>query len=277
MRKSSIGSNFSSRSTTSSSPSRAAPTETPICWSRLPEPAKHDRSGSSSLTPVDDGGIFLIRACGLRTRSSPTSGVGLGGLVPRPENAVLGGPPFVSSDFRDFRVHGPRVRIDGISAPSRRFVACVPAAVTTVNRRPRRGAIFPAANTAFASVLAVPFEGGTGSAEAPAAARAVTQRAPSQRADSAAITDPAASTLSPPGDPAPPTALTPSDRISTRTRRRTAAAPGTATPAVVYGFGPVGVPRPPARHANTPSRVPRPRPPLVFVTALLLPPHLLRR
>ena len=59
--------------------------------SRLPEPATdHDSIGSSNLTPVDDD-IFLIPACGLRTRSSPTPGVGLGGLVPRPENAVFGG------------------------------------------------------------------------------------------------------------------------------------------------------------------------------------------
>ena len=42
--------------------------------SRLPEPAtEHDYSiGSSSFTPLDDSGIFRIRACGLRTRSSPT-------------------------------------------------------------------------------------------------------------------------------------------------------------------------------------------------------------
>ena len=115
MRKSSIGSNFSSRSTTSSSPSRAAPTETPICWSRLPEPAKHDRSGSSSLTPVDDGGIFLIRACGFRTRSSPPPDVGLGGLLSRSENAVWGGLPFASSDFRDFCARGPLMKIDQLS------------------------------------------------------------------------------------------------------------------------------------------------------------------
>ena len=139
MRKSSIGSNFSSRSTTSSSPSRAAPTETPICWSRLPEPAKHDRSGSSSLTPVDDGSVFLIRASGLRTHSSPTPGVGLGGLVSRPESAVVGGLPFSSLDFRDFRAHGPRMMIDDLSAPSGRFVARVSAPVTPVDRRPGRG------------------------------------------------------------------------------------------------------------------------------------------
>ena len=40
--------------------------------SRLPEPAtEHNRKGSTSLTPIEDGGIYLIRACGLHTPSSP--------------------------------------------------------------------------------------------------------------------------------------------------------------------------------------------------------------
>ena len=57
--------------------------------SHLPEPTSdHDRRGSSSLTPVKDGDIFLIRACGIRTHSSPTPGVGLGRLVPRPDSDV---------------------------------------------------------------------------------------------------------------------------------------------------------------------------------------------
>ena len=71
--------------------------------SRLPEPAtKHDRTGSSSRIPVEDGGTFLIQACGLRTRASPIPGVGLSGLVPHSESAVLGGLPFASSDFAIF-------------------------------------------------------------------------------------------------------------------------------------------------------------------------------
>ena len=101
---------------------------------------------------MDDGGIFLIRACGLRIRSSPTPGVGLGGLVPRPENAVLGGLPFASSDFRDFRAHEPRMRIDDLSDFLGDLVACVSSTVTTVDRRPGRGYFFPAADTVFASV-----------------------------------------------------------------------------------------------------------------------------
>ena len=214
----------------------------------------------------------LMRACRLRNRSSPTPGVGLDGLVPRPVSAVLGGVPFAVSDFRDFRAHGPRMRIYYFSAPSATFVIRVSAAVATVDRRPGRGAIFPAADTAFASVFAVPSEGSTGSAEAPAAATAVTQHAPSPRStshgvDSAAITDPAAFAPRRLAARRLRLSLPPSGRIFTRTRRRTAAATGTAPPAVDYGFGLGGPPRPSARRANTPPRVPRPRPPLAVVTA----------
>ena len=59
-----------------------------------------------SLTSVDYGGILLIRACVLRIRSPLTPGVGLDGLMPRPESVVSDGLPFHSSDFRDFRAHG---------------------------------------------------------------------------------------------------------------------------------------------------------------------------
>ena len=81
------------------------------------------RLSRSSLTSAEDGGIFLIRSCGLHTRSSPTPGVGLSGLEPRPESAVLSVLPFTSSDFRDFRAHGPRSRIDDLSTPLWRLVA----------------------------------------------------------------------------------------------------------------------------------------------------------
>ena len=67
--------------------------------SHLPEPAtEHDSSGSTSLNPVEDGGIYLIRACGLNAPSSPIPGVGLGGLVPRTESAVLGRLLFTSAN-----------------------------------------------------------------------------------------------------------------------------------------------------------------------------------
>ena len=125
--------------------------------SRMPEPAtEHSRSGSSSLTPVEDGGIFLIRACGLRTRSSPTPGVGLSGQVPRTENVVLYGLSFILSDSRDFRTHRPRMRIDDLSAPLGRFVAGVSASIATVDRRPGLRVFSPTVNAAFASVFVAP-------------------------------------------------------------------------------------------------------------------------
>ena len=82
---------------------------------RLPEPAmEHDRSGSTSLNPIEDGGTFLMRAFGLSAPSLPIPGVGLGGLVPGTERAVLGGLPFTPADFCDFRTDGLRMRIDDL-------------------------------------------------------------------------------------------------------------------------------------------------------------------
>ena len=153
---------------------------------------------------------------------------------------------------------------------------------TTADRRPGCREWFLVADTAFALASAWPSEGCTGSAEAIAAATAAAQNSPSptsnsQGADSAVIIDPAASTPSPPGDPAPPIALPPSGRTSTRRRRRTADATGAAPPAVDHGLGPGRALSPSARRANTPPRVPRPRSPLAVVTAhLFLPPRLPR-
>ena len=57
------------------------------------------------------------------------------------------------------------------------------------------------------------------------------------------------------------------DRISTRTRRRTATEAGAAPPAVGYSVVLGGTPRLSARRENTPPRVPRPRPgPLTATT-----------
>ena len=54
---------------------------------------EHDRPGSGSVIPVEDGGIFLIRACGLHTRASRIPGVVLSGLVPHSERC-FGWTPF---------------------------------------------------------------------------------------------------------------------------------------------------------------------------------------
>ena len=110
-----------------------------VFLSRLPEPdTEHDRTGYSSLISVEDGGIFLIGACGFCTRASPIPGVWFEWAVPHPESAVLVGSPFASSDFRDFRTRGPRMGIDDLFAPSGIFVARVTSAVTTDDCRPGR-------------------------------------------------------------------------------------------------------------------------------------------
>ena len=207
--------------------------------------------------------------------------------MPRTESAVLGGLPFTSSDFLNFRTHGPRMRIDDLSSPSGRFVARVSASVTTVDRRTGLRVFSPAANTASALVFVVPFGGGQGSAEAHTPAMFVAQRPPPptrtlqgedsavntapaastpsgqgyaealaagtivahwapiptstlQGEDSEVITGPAASAPSPPGNSAPLSVFPFSGTISTRTRRRTDAAAGTASPAVDYGLRPGG-------------------------------------
>ena len=97
----------------------------------------------------------------------------------RTESAVVGGLPFTSADFCDFRTHGPRMKIDDLSAPSGSFDARYSASVATVDRCPGRGRALPAADNDFASLFVVPTGVGTGSAEAPAAATAVAQPTPS--------------------------------------------------------------------------------------------------
>ena len=176
----------------------------------LPKPVtEHDRTGSTSLTPVEDGGIYLIRACGLHTPSSPIPGAGLGGLTPRTESNALGGLPVTSSDFSDFRAHGPRMGLDDLPTPSRRFVARVSASVATVDSSPDRGWVSRAADNDFASVSAVSTAVSEGSAEAPATTTSVAQSTPSrssvQRTDSVEPTGPTASVLTSPVSPAPQT------------------------------------------------------------------------
>ena len=123
----------------------------------LPEPAReHDRNGSTSLTPVEDGGIYLIKACGLYTLSSPIPGVDLGGLMPRTENNAFGELPLTLADFCDFRTHGPRMRLDDLPTPSRRFVARVSASTATADSSPGPAEGSRTDDYDFASVFAVP-------------------------------------------------------------------------------------------------------------------------
>ena len=78
-----------------------------------------------------DGGVYLIRATGHSSAVRSPVGVGLGGLIPKPQSPALGGlPPDddhfcaavgalapTADDFGDFRRHGPRMRIDDLDAP----------------------------------------------------------------------------------------------------------------------------------------------------------------
>ena len=140
-----------------------------------------DVSGlSTSLTPVKDGGIYLIRACGLHTPSSPIPGVGLGGLMPRTKSNALGGLLSTSVDFCDFRAHGPRMRLEDLPTPSRRSVARVSASVATIHSPPRRGWASRAADNYFASAFAVPITVSEGSIEASASTTSVVRPTPSR-------------------------------------------------------------------------------------------------
>ena len=81
--------------------------------SRLPlAPTDQDRHGSTSLAPPTEESLYLIRSCGFTSPASPTPGVGLGGLVPSSPGSTMGGLPMTAGDFQDFRLRGPRVRLD---------------------------------------------------------------------------------------------------------------------------------------------------------------------
>ena len=206
--------------------------------------------------------VYLMRACELRTPFSPIPGVDLGGLVPRAESTVLGGLvphtestalgeleplakstvlgglvprtehaalgglPVISTAFHDFRTHESRIRIDGLSASPGRFVARVSASVVTTEGCTGRGSISSAADPVFASVFAIPIKGGTGSAEALAAATPIAQltylsRSSTQELAPAATSGSTVSVSALLGIPASP---------SSTTHRRTATTTGNALP-----------------------------------------------
>ena len=130
----------------------------------------------------------------------------------------------MSTEFHDFLTREPRVRIDGLSAPPGRFAARVSVSVATAEFYTGRGSISPATDTVFASVSAMPTEGGTGSTEARVAATTVAQPSPLSRSStqetySAATTGSTVSVSAFFGTPALPSAAT---------RRRTATSTGNA-------------------------------------------------
>ena len=143
----------------------------------------------------------------------PDTEQGVRQVAPRNEHAALGGLPLTSTAFHDFRTNEPRIRTDGLSAPPGRFVACVSASVATTEDCTGRGSISPAADTVFASVSAIPIEGGTGCAEALAAATPIAQPTPlsrssTQEADFAATIGSTVSVSALLGTPAPPSSTT---------------------------------------------------------------------
>ena len=180
------------------------------------------------------------------------------------ERKALGGLPLTLANVCDSRTHGPRMRLDDLPTPSRRFVDRVSASTATVDSSPGRGGGSRTDDYDFASVFALPTVTNEDSAKAPAATKSVAQRTPSrswvQGTDSVEPTGPTAHVPTSPGSPAPQTMTLVSDRISTRTRRRSATPAGKAPPAVDYGFGPGGVSRPSSRRVTTPPRARRPRP-----------------
>ena len=202
--------------------------------SRLPQPTtEHDRSGSSRLTPVDDEAIYLVRACGLHTPFTPVRGIGLGGLMPQPDSAVLGGLHFNSTDFRVFRAHGPRMGIDVL--------------LLSGDLSP----VFPLASIPVMTVSAVHH---FGLPPTPLSLRF--SRCPSVllRQNYPAPTPPSGASV----------ALPPSGRMSTRASRRTTAATGAAQPTDDHSFGPGRVTRSSSSRVDPPPRVPGPRPPLAI-------------
>ena len=96
-------------------------------FSRPPLPATElDRSDLSSLTPSDQGHIFLIRSYGLILGRSSALRVGLGGLAASDPSSGLGGLPISPHDFHGFHQHRPRMRVDDLDASSEEFVARAP-------------------------------------------------------------------------------------------------------------------------------------------------------
>ena len=133
--------------------------------------------GLTRPNPVRESGVYLLRKPGLRAPSSPIPGVALGGLaplaestvlgelvphteetalggleplvestvlggfMPRTEHAALGELLLTSTAFHDFRIHEPRIRVDGLFASPGRFVARLSASVATTEGCTDRGSI----------------------------------------------------------------------------------------------------------------------------------------
>ena len=129
--------------------------------------------------------------------------------MPRTENNSVDGLPLTLADFCDFHTHGPRMRLDDLPTPSRRFAARASASAATVDSPPGRMGGSRAADYDFASVFVVPIAASEDSAEAPAATTSVAQPIPSRSSvegiDLVEPTGPTASVSTSPGSPTPQT------------------------------------------------------------------------
>lgn len=84
---------------------------------RLPQPAtEQDGIGRTSLSPPDYEGIYLVRACGLRTSDHATMGVALGELIPPAPDTHLVGLRFTDNEFLHFCPHGARMKVEDLCA-----------------------------------------------------------------------------------------------------------------------------------------------------------------
>ena len=186
----------------------------------------------STMRPYTSSGLA---ACSPPPPRSPaTTWVG---WCPNPIAPFWVGSPLLPLIFAIF-AHGPRMRIDKLSAPTRRFVACVSAFVGTGDDRLGRAPFWPAADVTFTPVFAVP-----------------------SGARSVRITPAGPYTLI--GDFSGTGAYGPHLHLDAPKNSRLRSVP--RKPAVDYGFGPGRVPRPSPSRVDPPPAVPHSRLPLTSV------------
>lgn len=157
-RASSYGWRTPSRSTTPSRAHEGSANGHAGVPNRLPQPGtEHDPSGSSRLPPVVNGDIYVPH---LNMRPSPWYFTGprcrLEWAGASPRWRYLGGLPFASFDFLDFRAHGLPVRVGDLLVSFgeiRRSCFCLRHATSTAILTAE--AFLTAADTAFVTGFAI--------------------------------------------------------------------------------------------------------------------------
>ena len=175
--------------------------------------------------------------------------------------------------FCGFRTHGPRMRLDDLLTTSD------DSSLVFLHPPPRSidlpvGAGARGQPTTISLWFCCTHHGQRGLRRRPSCHDVSGPTTPSrssvQGIDPVELTGPTAPASSSPSSPTLQTMTPFSDCICTRTRRRSAIAAGKAPPAVDYGLGPGGGPRPPSRRVKTPPRalLPRPTPPATATPTL---------